>query len=72
MQSDLESDWWEDDDPETIELLVGIEGAGVRTHEIPRPFLESEFSDDEARREFIEGQLNSMVLSTSIVWRDDR
>lgn len=69
MQADLA--WYNEDDPETIELSVGIDGR-VRTHEVPVPFLDQEFESDEERRHWIERQLGEMALYASVDWRDQQ
>lgn len=71
MQSNLDEPWFQQDDPETVEMIVGIEGVGIKQHEVPLSFLEQEFPDNEARRKFVHDQIDSMGLSVSILWRDD-
>lgn len=72
MQSSIDGDWWSEEDPETVELAVGIEGTGSLTHEIPVGMLEQEFESDESRREYIEEQLQSLAFTLSVEWRKNQ
>lgn len=71
MQSDLDSPWFHEDDPETITLTVHIEGRATHEHDLPVSFLRQEFESDESRREFVYDQLKTMSMMASIDWRDN-